>query len=83
MSSKVSSRLWLLTRIRSCLSLETSKKVYALLAQLVFDYADVACGEKSPKDVAKIYSAYKTVQLKLFLRWKTLKDTLSLSLLTG
>ena len=43
-----------------------SKQVYALLAQLVFDYADVACGVKSSKDVAKISSAYKTIQLQLF-----------------
>ena len=49
-SSKVSSRLLHLTRIRARLSLEASKQVNALLAQLVFDYADVACGVKSSKN---------------------------------
>ena len=46
-SSKVSRRLGLLSRIRSCLTLEASKEVYTSLLQPLFDYADVAWGEIS------------------------------------
>ena len=45
--SKVSRRLGLLSRIRSCLTLEASKQVYTLLLQPLFDYTYVACGEIS------------------------------------
>ena len=41
-SSKVSRRLGLLSRIRSCLTLEASKQVYTSLLHPLFDYADVA-----------------------------------------
>ena len=41
-----------------------SKQVYALLAQLVFDYTDVACGVKYSKDFAKISCTSKTVQFE-------------------
>ena len=41
-SSKVSRRIGLLSRIRSCLTLEASKQVYTTLLQPLFDYADVA-----------------------------------------
>ena len=77
-SSTGSSRLGLLTRIRSCLSLEASKQGYALLAQLLFDYADAACSVKSSKDVAKISSDYKTVQLELFLEGQLQKTHYSI-----
>ena len=46
-SSKVSRRLGLLSRIRSCLTLEASKEVYTSLLQPLFDYADVAWGKIS------------------------------------
>ena len=46
-SSKVITRLWLFSRIRSCLTLETSKQIYTSLLQPLFDYADVAWGEIS------------------------------------
>ena len=46
-SSKVSRRLGLLSRIRSCLTLEASKQEYTSLLQPLFDYADVAWGEIS------------------------------------
>ena len=45
--SKVSKSLGLLSRIRSCLTLEASKQVYTSLLQPLFDYADVAWGEIS------------------------------------
>ena len=46
-SSKISRRLGLLSRIRSCLTLEASKQVYTSLLQPLFDYADVAWVEIS------------------------------------
>ena len=46
-SSKVSRRLGLLSRIRSCLTLEASKQVSTSLVQPLFDYADVAWGKIS------------------------------------
>ena len=46
-SSKVSRRLGLWSRIRSCLTLEASKEVYTSLLQPLFDYADVAWGKIS------------------------------------
>ena len=46
-SSKVSRRLGLWSRIRSCLRLEASKEVYTSLLQPLFDYADVAWGKIS------------------------------------
>ena len=45
-SSKVSRRLGLLSRIRSCLTLEASKQVSTSLVQPLFDYADVAWGKE-------------------------------------
>ena len=62
-SSKVSRRLGLLSRIRSCLTLEASKQVSTSLVQPLFDYADVAWGQRG---VAKSYNAYKTAQLELY-----------------
>ena len=77
MSSKVSSRLGLLTRIQSCLTLEASKKVYTALVQPLFDYADVAW-MKSQKDDAKIFNRLtKPCASMIILRRKlTSKDTL-------
>ena len=46
-SSKVSSQLGLLSRIRACLTLEASKQVHTSLVQPLFDYADAAWGEIS------------------------------------
>ena len=46
-SSKVSRRLGLLSRIRSCLTLEASKQVSTSLVQPLFDYAEVAWGKIS------------------------------------
>ena len=65
-SSKVSRRLGLLSRIRSCLTLEASKQVYTSPLQPLFDYADVARGGKSQRGVAKSNTAYRTVHLELY-----------------
>jgi len=46
-STKVTSRLGLLSRIRACHALEASKQVGTSLVQPLFDYADVARGEIS------------------------------------
>ena len=46
-NSKVSRRLWVLSRIQSCLMLEASKQVYTSLLQPSFHYADVAWGKIS------------------------------------
>ena len=46
-SSKVSSRLGLPSRIRACLTMEASKQVYTSLVQPLYDYADSAWGEIS------------------------------------
>ena len=54
-SSKVSRRLGLLSRIRSCLTLRASKQVYTSLLQPLFQ-----------RGVAKSYTAYKTAQLELY-----------------
>ena len=43
-SSKVSSRLGILSCIRACLTLEASKQVYTSLVQPLFDYAGAALG---------------------------------------
>ena len=72
--SKVSRRLGLLSCIRTCLT-EASKQVYTSLLQPLFDYAGDAW-EKSQRDVAKSYTAYKTVQLKLYYE-RTPQMTLS------
>ena len=54
-SSKVSRRLGLLSRIRSCLTLRASKQVYTSLLQPLYQ-----------RGVAKSYTAYKTAQLELY-----------------
>ncbi len=43
--NKVSKRLGLLSRIRSCLTIESSKCVYNSIVQPIFDYADVVWSE--------------------------------------
>ena len=58
--------LGLLSRIRSCLTLEASKQVYTSPLQPLFDYADVARGGKSQRGVAKSNTAYRTVHLELY-----------------
>ena len=74
-SSKVSSRLGLLTRIRSCLTLEASKKVYTSLVQPLFDYADVAWGEIS-EGCCKELQRLQNRAARIILRKKTSKDIL-------
>ena len=61
--------------IQSCLTLEASKQVYNSLLQPSFDNPNVAWG-KSQRGVAKSYTAYKTVQLKLYYK-RTPQMTLS------
>ena len=53
-SSKVSSRLRLLSPIRSCLTLEASKQVYTSLLQPLFDYADVTSQPEGYKDQLRL-----------------------------
>ena len=70
-SSKVSRRLGLLSRIQSCLMLEASKQAYTSLLQ-----PSLLRRGKSQQGVAKSYTAYKTVQLKLYYK-RTPQMTLS------
>ena len=65
-SSKVSRRLGLLSRIRSCLTQEAPKQICTSLLQPLFDYADVAREGKSQRSVAKSNTAYRTVHLELY-----------------
>ena len=78
-SSKVSSWLVLLTRIQSCFTQKPPRSRYIL--HLCSRYLTMLMwpGVKSQKDVEKSFSAYKTVQLKLFFEGK-LQKTLSVSL---
>ena len=64
--SKVSRRLGLLSRIRSCLTQEAPKQICTSLLQPLFDYADVAREGKSQRSVAKSNTAYRTVHLELY-----------------
>ena len=50
-----------------------SKWLYTALVQSLLDYARVACGEISQKDVAKSFSAYKTIRLELLFERKLQK----------
>ena len=72
-SSKVSRRLGLLSHIKSCLTLEASKQVYSCSHHLTILMLH---GGKSQRGVAKSYTAYKTVQLKLYYK-RTPQMTLS------
>ena len=64
-SSKVSRRLGLLSRIRSCLTLEASKQ-YTHHSCSHYLTMLMLRGGKSQKGVAKSYTAYRTVQLELY-----------------
>ena len=50
-----------------------SKLLYTALVQSLLDYARVAWGEISQKDVAKSFSAYKTMRLELLFERKLQK----------
>ena len=63
--SKVSRRLGLLSRIRSCLTLEASKN-YTHHSCSHYLTMLMLCGGKSQRGVAKSYTAYRTVQLQLY-----------------
>ena len=76
-SSKVSSRLGLLSRIRACLTLEASKQVYASLVQPLFDYADVAWGEIS-EGCCKELQRLQNRAARIILRRKTSKNAFHL-----
>ena len=77
MSSKVGSRLGLLSRIRACLTLEASKQVYTSLVQPLFDYADVAWGEIS-KGFCKELQRLQNRAARIILRRKTSKNAFHL-----
>ena len=65
--SKVSRSLGLLSRIRLCLTLETSKQVYTSLLQPLFDYSDVAWGEISEgccKELHRIQNRAARIMLR-------------------
>ena len=64
--NKVSRRLGLLSRIRSCLTQEAPKQICTSLLQPLIDYADVAREGKSQRSVAKSNIAYRTVHLELY-----------------
>ena len=66
-SSNVSRRLGLLSRIRSCLTLEASKQVYTSLLQPLFDYADVAwveISEESCKELQRLLNRAVRIMLR-------------------
>ena len=73
-NSKVSSRLGLLTRTRSCLTLEASKQVYTSLLQPLFDYADVAWGEIS-EGCCKELHRLQNRAARIILQKNTSNDT--------
>ena len=64
-SSKVSRRLGLLSRIRSCLTLEASKQ-YTHHSCSHYLTMLMLRGGKSQRGVAKSYTAYRTVQLEFY-----------------
>ena len=70
-SSKVSSRLGLLSRIRACLTLEASKYITRSCSRYLTML--MLLGVKSQKDVAKSSSVYKIVQLELYFEEKLQK----------
>ena len=76
-SSKVSSRLGLLSRIRACLTLEASKQVYTSFMQPLFDYADVAWGEIS-EGCCKELQRLQNRAVRIILRRKTSKNAFHL-----
>ena len=70
-SSKVGSRLGLLSRIRACLTLAAFKQVYTLLAQPLFDYADTAWGEISEGCCKELQRVQNRAARNAILRRKT------------
>ena len=76
-SSKVSSRLGLLSRIRACLTLEASKPVYNSLVQPLFNYADAAWGEIS-EGCCKELQRLQNHAARIILRRKTSKNAFNL-----
>ena len=73
-SSKVSRRLRILSRIRSCLTLEASKQVSTSLVQPLFDYADVAWGKIS-EGCCKELQRLQNRAARIILRKNTSDDT--------
>ena len=73
-SSNVSRRLGLLSRIQSCLLLEASKQVYTSLLQPSFHYADVAWGKISEGWCKKLYRLQNRAAW-IILRKNTSNDT--------
>ena len=67
-------RLLLLSRIRSCLTLEASKQVYTSLLQPWFDYADVVWGEIS-EGCCKELHRLQNRAARIILRNNTSNDT--------
>ena len=76
-SSTVSSRLGLLSRIPACLMLEASKQVYNSLVQPLFDYADAAWGEIS-EGCCKELQHLQNRAARIILQRKTLKNAFHL-----
>ena len=76
-SSKVSNRLGLLSRIQACLTLEASKQVHTSPAQPLFDYADAAWGEIS-EGCCKELQRLQNRAARIILRRKTSKNAFHL-----
>ena len=76
-SSKVSNRLGLLSRIQACLTLEASKQVHTSPAQPLFDYADAAWGEIS-EGCCKELQRLQNRATRIILRRKTSKNAFHL-----
>ena len=76
-SSKVSSRLGLLSHIRTCLMLEASKQVYTSIVQPLFDYADAAWGEIS-EGCCKELQHLQNRAVRIIPRRKTSKNAFHL-----
>ena len=73
-SSKVSRRLGLWSRIRSCLTLEVSKQIYTSLLKPSFDYADVAWGKIS-EGYCKEFPCLQDCAAQIILQKNTSNDT--------
>ena len=73
-SSKVSRRLGILSRIRSCLTLEASKQVSTSFVQPLLDYADVAW-EKISEGCCKELQRLQNRAARIILWKNTSNDT--------
>ena len=73
-SSKVSRRLGLLSRVWSCLTLEASKQVYTSLLHPLFDYADVAW-EGISEGCCKELHRLENRAARIIIRKNTSNDT--------